>query len=104
MWTKVIQHPFLWWNCLINIGYYVGEVLLYQEAFGLVFLVLASLTSSFCVAPLEGMFGIVDSTVPLAVLLLVSRLIESLYIFIQNSLTFCYKLCSRVFLVPCYVY
>ncbi len=27
MWTRVIQHPFLWWNCLVNIGYYVGEVL-----------------------------------------------------------------------------
>lgn len=63
-------HPLLLLNGLQSIVYYVGEVLLYQQPMGLVLIVMASLVSSFVIAPFEAVFGIHEAQVPPLVILL----------------------------------
>ncbi|EGC35129.1 hypothetical protein DICPUDRAFT_79130 [Dictyostelium purpureum] len=50
-------HPFLLTNGLMNIIYYNGEVFLYKEPFGLIFLVISALSSTFLIDPLNIIFG-----------------------------------------------
>lgn len=57
-------HPLLLLNGLQSIVYYIGEVLLYQQPMGLVLIVMASLVSSFVIAPFEALFGIHEAHVP----------------------------------------
>jgi hypothetical protein len=53
MFQQIYHHPLLLINGLLNILYYTGETLLYREPLGLVFLVIASLCSTFLIPPLE---------------------------------------------------
>ncbi|KAN0007389.1 hypothetical protein ACTFIU_000588 [Dictyostelium citrinum] len=50
-------HPFLLTNGLMNIIYYNGEVFLYKEPLGLLFLVISALSSTFLINPLNIIFG-----------------------------------------------
>eukprot|EP01112_Ceratiomyxa_fruticulosa_P014922 TRINITY_DN432_c0_g2_i1.p1 TRINITY_DN432_c0_g2~~TRINITY_DN432_c0_g2_i1.p1 ORF type:complete len:460 (+),score=47.24 TRINITY_DN432_c0_g2_i1:215-1594(+) len=56
MFRSIALHPTLLLNGVLNILYYTGEVLLYREPLGLVFLVLASLTSTFLINPFNIIF------------------------------------------------
>jgi len=60
-------HPYLFFNGLINIAYYTGEVLLYEQPLGIVLIVMAALTSSFVIQPLESVVGMVDTSVPVSI-------------------------------------
>eukprot|EP00760_Papus_ankaliazontas_P008166 PhM_4_TR13681/c0_g1_i1/m.75395 len=51
---KALGHcPYLPFDELINIFYYLGEAMLYAQPLGLLLLVMASLSSSFIIAPLQ---------------------------------------------------
>jgi len=50
---QMYHYPILWVNGLANIAYYTGESMLYKEPLGLIFLVMASLTSTFIIRPLD---------------------------------------------------
>jgi hypothetical protein len=63
MFRSIIQHPLLLLNGFQSILYYVCEVILYHQPLGVVLIVIAALTSSFVIVPLEGWFGIVDHAV-----------------------------------------
>eukprot|EP01132_Coremiostelium_polycephalum_P004995 gene4995-6219_t len=54
MFKSIALHPFLLTNGLMNIIYYNGEVFLYKEPLGLLFLVIAALSSTY-------LFGIAGS-------------------------------------------
>ena len=54
-------HPLLFLNGIINISYYVGEVLLYHHPLGLVFIVIAALSATFIINPLESFVGLGES-------------------------------------------
>ncbi|KYQ94060.1 hypothetical protein DLAC_04335 [Tieghemostelium lacteum] len=57
MFKSILLHPFLLTNGLMNIIYYNGEVFLYKEPLGLLFLVIAALSSTFLINPLNMIFG-----------------------------------------------
>ncbi|EFA81826.1 hypothetical protein PPL_05058 [Heterostelium album PN500] len=57
MFRSMKLHPFLFANGAFNIIYYNGEVLLYKEPLGLLFLVIAALSSTFLINPLNKIFG-----------------------------------------------
>ncbi|EAL73729.1 hypothetical protein DDB_G0268552 [Dictyostelium discoideum AX4] len=54
---SISLHPFLLTNGLMNIIYYNGEVFLYKEPLGLLFLVISALSSTFLINPLNIIFG-----------------------------------------------
>ncbi len=78
-------HPLLWTNGLINIAYYVGEVLLYGEPLGVVLIVMAALASSFVIQPLESAMGMVDASTPIGIVFL--GLIGSIACVIERKAT-----------------
>jgi len=51
MFQQIWKYPFLLLNGVLNLAYYTGETMLYKEPLGLVFLVIASLASSFLINP-----------------------------------------------------
>ncbi|GAM18457.1 hypothetical protein SAMD00019534_016320, partial [Acytostelium subglobosum LB1] len=57
MFHSIALHPFLLCNGAFNIIYYNGEVMLYKEPLGLLFLVIAALSSTFLINPLNKIFG-----------------------------------------------
>ncbi|EGG15318.1 hypothetical protein DFA_10152 [Cavenderia fasciculata] len=57
MFQSIALHPFLLVNGLVNIIYYNGEVMLYKEPLGLLFLVISALSSTFLINPLNKLFG-----------------------------------------------
>eukprot|EP01116_Phalansterium_solitarium_P008504 TRINITY_DN22412_c0_g1_i1.p1 TRINITY_DN22412_c0_g1~~TRINITY_DN22412_c0_g1_i1.p1 ORF type:complete len:461 (+),score=88.70 TRINITY_DN22412_c0_g1_i1:105-1385(+) len=57
MFQTVFKHPFLLINGAMNLVYYTGETMLYREPLGLVFLVMAALTSTFLIAPINLILG-----------------------------------------------
>eukprot|EP01105_Mastigella_eilhardi_P006479 TRINITY_DN18038_c0_g1_i1.p1 TRINITY_DN18038_c0_g1~~TRINITY_DN18038_c0_g1_i1.p1 ORF type:complete len:468 (-),score=128.67 TRINITY_DN18038_c0_g1_i1:41-1414(-) len=66
--AALYYYPFLLFGGCVNWLYYSGEVWLYKEALGLLFLVLANLASSFLVNPIMYIFDLpVSSNVPAAV-------------------------------------
>jgi hypothetical protein len=70
MFKSIILHPYLLLNGVMNIAYYMGEVFLYRQPLGVVFIVIAALASSFVIVPLESVFGMVDTAVqPLVIVL-----------------------------------
>jgi len=71
MFQQIYHHPFLLINGVLNIAYYTGETMLYREPLGLVFLVIASLSSTFLINPLNIIFDQpTDKPLPPVVLLL----------------------------------
>ena len=70
MWRSMWLHPLLWLNGVQSIVYYVCEVILYHQPLGVVLIVVAALTSSFVIVPLEAVFGIIDHAVDYRVMVL----------------------------------
>ena len=63
--------PLLLINGVINMGYYIGEACLYQQPLGVLMLVLAALSSSFIIAPLQEAVGLPGgSGIPVGALIL----------------------------------
>ncbi|KAH3760312.1 hypothetical protein Pelo_7867 [Pelomyxa schiedti] len=61
-------YPLILLGGFVNWAYYTGEIFLYREALGLLFLVLANLASSFLVNPIMYLFNLpVTSTIPASV-------------------------------------
>ena len=54
---QIWVHPALLYNGIMNVFYLVGETLLYREALGLIFIVVAALFSTFLIAPLSLVLG-----------------------------------------------
>jgi hypothetical protein len=50
--------PLLLLNGIVNLAYYLGEAALYQQSLGVLMLVLAALSSSFIIAPLQDAAGL----------------------------------------------
>jgi hypothetical protein len=50
--------PFLLFNGVLNLVYYVGEASMYRQSLGVLMLVLAALASSFIIAPLQMWFDL----------------------------------------------
>jgi len=53
MFQQIYDHPFLLVNGVVNLLYYTGETMLYREPLGLIFLVTASLASTFLLNPIN---------------------------------------------------
>ncbi|KAJ5069921.1 hypothetical protein M0811_11433 [Anaeramoeba ignava] len=62
MFRSLKHYPMLFLNGVQNWFYYSAEVILYREPLGLLFLVLASLASSFLIEPVNKIFGSPAST------------------------------------------
>lgn len=50
--------PFLLFNGILNLVYYVGEASMYRQSLGVLMLVLAALASSFVIAPMQNWFDL----------------------------------------------
>eukprot|EP01135_Chromosphaera_perkinsii_P008904 Nk52_evm14s1524 gene=Nk52_evmTU14s1524 len=57
---QLFVHPALLYNGFMNVLYLVGETLLYREALGLIFIVVAALFSTFLIAPLSAILGMTE--------------------------------------------
>ncbi|KAK5576513.1 hypothetical protein RB653_007657 [Dictyostelium firmibasis] len=70
MFRSIGLHPFLLTNGLMNIIYYNGEVFLYKEPLGLLFLVISALSSTFLINPMNIIFGEpINQPIPLLIYL-----------------------------------
>lgn len=64
IWKAIWYHPFLLMNGVGNLLYYFGETMLYREPLGLIFIVTASLGSTFLVTPFSIAFRLVARAPP----------------------------------------
>jgi hypothetical protein len=85
MFRSIALHPLLLLNGLQSILYYVCEVVLYHQPLGVVLIVIAALTSSFVIVPLEALFGILDHAVDPIVMVL--GIVGSLLCIIERKVT-----------------
>jgi hypothetical protein len=62
MWTTLLAHPGLWLNALVNSVYWLALAYLLREPLGAILIVLAFLTASFLVDPLQWAVGIASES------------------------------------------
>ncbi|KAJ3430114.1 hypothetical protein M0812_23115 [Anaeramoeba flamelloides] len=84
MFKLLFHEPIFLVNGVLNLLYYSTTFMLYKEPLGLIILVLASLTSSFLIVPINKMFGSPSSTAPIPPYLYILGIIGSLFCIIER--------------------
>ena len=83
MFPYLIAYPKLWLDQVLNWVYYLTEALLYREPLGLIFLVIASLASSFLINPIQSLVGLPPGD-PIGVLVYVLGIAGALLALIEK--------------------
>ncbi|KAJ6255108.1 anillin/rhotekin rtkn [Anaeramoeba flamelloides] len=85
MFKLLFNRPILFLNGAINIVYYTATFMLYKEPLGLLFLVLASLTSSLLISPINKMAGSPSSTQSIPAYIIIIGIAGSLMCIIERQ-------------------